>query len=106
MLIVIGRVACAPGKEAELDELMTWMQTESRKEPGCLRYGFFRSVADPSELIAVEEWDSAEALRAHFGAPTVQRFASELGDLIARPPEVKIHGIGRSNDFPDLEGLG
>ncbi len=105
MLIVVGRVAVAPGKEAELDELMVWMQNESLKEPGCLRYGFFRSVADPNELIAVEEWESAEALQTHFGAPTVQRFVAELGALVSRPPEVKIHAIGRSNDFPDLEGL-
>jgi quinol monooxygenase YgiN len=105
MLIVVGRVAVAPGKEEEANELMVWMQTESLKEPGCLRYGFFRSVADPSELIAVEEWESAEALQTHFAAPTVQRFAAEIGELVAAPPEVKIHAIGRSNDFPDLEGL-
>jgi quinol monooxygenase YgiN len=105
MLIVVGRVAVAPGKEPELNELMVWMQTESLKEPGCLRYGFFRSVADPNELIAVEEWESAEALQTHFGAPTVQRFSSELGGLISQPPEVQIHGIGRTNDFPDLTGL-
>jgi quinol monooxygenase YgiN len=105
MLIVIGRVAVSPGKEAELDELMVWMQTESLKEPGCLRYGFFRSVADPTELIAVEEWESAEALRTHFGAHTVQRFSVELGALVSRPPEVQIHAIGKTNAFPDLEGL-
>ena len=105
MLIVIGRVAIVPEKEAEANELMVWMQTESLKEPGCLRYGFFRSVADPNELIAVEEWESADALRTHFGAHTVQRFTSELGALISRPPEVKIHAIGRTNDFPDLDGL-
>lgn len=106
MLIVVGRVAAAPGKESELDELMVWMQTESLKEPGCRRYGFYRSVSDPGELIAVEEWESAEALRTHFGAPTVVRFSAELGALVARPPEVKIHAIGRTNDFPDLDGLG
>jgi quinol monooxygenase YgiN len=105
MLIVIGRVVVTPGKESELNELMVWMQTESLKEPGCLRYGFFRSVADPNELIAIEEWESAEALQTHFGAPTVQRFATELGTLVSSPPEVKIHAIERTNDFPDLAGL-
>jgi quinol monooxygenase YgiN len=62
-------------------------------------------VADPTELIAVEEWESADALRTHFGAPTVQRFVAGLGELVSRPPEVKIHAIGRTNHFPDLEGL-
>jgi quinol monooxygenase YgiN len=106
MLIVIGRVSPAPGKDAEVNELMVWMQTESLKEPGCLRYGFYRAVDGSGDLIAVEEWESADALRTHFGAPTVARFGAELGTLIAGPPEVKIHGIGRTNDFPDLEGLG
>ena len=105
MLIVIGRVTVSPGKESELNELMVWMQTESLKEPGCLRYGFFRSVANPNELIAVEEWESADALRTHFGAHTVQRFGAELGTLVSTPPEVQIHAIGRTNEFPDLEGL-
>jgi quinol monooxygenase YgiN len=105
MLIVVGRVAVMPGKESELNELMVWMQTESLKEPGCLRYGFYRSVADPNELIAVEEWESAGALQTHFGAHTVQRFVTELGALVARPPEVQIHAIGRTNEFPDLDGL-
>jgi quinol monooxygenase YgiN len=105
MLIVIGRVVVAPGKESELNELMVWMQMESLKEPGCLRYGFFRSVTDPNELIAVEEWESADALRTHFGASSVKRFSAELGTLISQPPEVQIHAIGQTNAFPDLEGL-
>ena len=81
------------------------MQKASRAEPGCLRYGFYAAVEDPDEFIAVEEWESADALRTHFGAESVRRFSAELGPLVARPPEVLIHGIGRTNDFPDLDGL-
>ena len=49
------------------------MQSESRQEPGCLRYGFYTSVEDPDEFVAVEEWESAEALRAHFARPEHRR---------------------------------
>jgi quinol monooxygenase YgiN len=102
LLIVIGRVAGRPDRRAELIELLTWMQNESRREPGCLRYGFYESVEVEGEFSAVEEWESVEALRTHFGAPSVARFATEIGDLIAGIPEVRIHGVGATAEFPDL----
>ncbi len=80
LLIVIGRVAGRPDGRAELIELLTWMQNESRREPGCLRYGFYESVEVEGEFIAVEEWESVEALRTDFGAPSVARFATEIGE--------------------------
>ena len=101
-LIVIGRVAGRPERRDELIDLLTWMQNESRGEPGCLRYGFFESVETENEFIAVEEWESAEALRTHFAAPTVERFVSEGAGLVIGLPEVHIHGVGATTDFPDL----
>jgi quinol monooxygenase YgiN len=105
MVIVIGRGRCAPGKRDELVEAMRWMQGESRQEPGCLRYGFYTSVEDPDEFVAVEEWESGEALRAHFAAPSIAEFGARVGGLIGGAPEVRIHGIAASNDYPDLDGL-
>ena len=105
MVIVIGRGTCAPGKREELTAAMRWMQGESRQEPGCLRYGFYTSVEDPDEFVAVEEWESAAALRDHFAAPSIAGFATRVGGLIAGTPEIRIHGVSATNDFPDLDGL-
>jgi quinol monooxygenase YgiN len=106
MLIVIGRVAGRVDRREELIELLTWMQNESLGEPGCLRYGFFESVEWENQFIAVEEWESADALRAHFAAPTVERFMAEVPDLITGRPEVLIHGVAATTDFPDLTPFG
>jgi len=105
MVIVIGRGTCAAGKREELAEAMRWMQGESRKEPGCQRYGFYTSVEDPDEFIAVEEWESAATLRHHFAAPSVAGFGERVAGLIAGRPEIRIHGVSASNDYPDLDGL-
>jgi quinol monooxygenase YgiN len=102
LLIVIGRVAGRPDRRHELIELLTWMQNESDGEPGCLRYGFSESVEVENEFIAVEEWESVEALRTHFAAPSVERFTSEAADLVVGLPEVRIHGVAATTDFPDL----
>ncbi|MDX6583134.1 MAG: hypothetical protein QOI10_2318 [Solirubrobacterales bacterium] len=103
MLIVIGRAACAPENRDELIEVMRWMQTESRQEPGCMGYGFHESVEQPNEFVAVELWESKEALQTHFGAPSVAGFGAKVGPLLGRPPEVDIHHVERTTAFPDLD---
>jgi quinol monooxygenase YgiN len=103
MLIVIGKAACDPAKRDEVIELMRWMQTESRQEPGCIDYGFHESVEQANEFIAVELWESKEALRTHFGAPSVAGFGARLGPLVSRAPEVEIHHVERTTAFPDLD---
>jgi quinol monooxygenase YgiN len=103
MVIVIARAACAADKRDELVELARWMQTESRQEPGCINYSFYASLEDPTDFVAVEEWESAEALKRHFEAPSVAGFGAKVGDLLDRPPEVKIHVVERTTDFPNLD---
>jgi quinol monooxygenase YgiN len=103
MLIVIGKAGSVPEKRAEVIELMRWMQSESRKEPGCIDYGFYESIETENEFVAVELWESKEALQAHFSAHTVARFSAEIGGLVSRPPEVEVHVVERTTGFPDLD---
>jgi quinol monooxygenase YgiN len=105
MVIVIARGRCAEGKGEELRDALRWMQGESRQEPGCVRYGFYTAVEDPDEFVAVEEWESAEALRTHFAAPSIAGFGERVAGLIGGTPEIRIHGVAATNDYPDLEGL-
>ena len=103
MVIVIARAGCAVEKRDELVELARWMQNESRQEPGCIRYAFYVSLEDPTEFVAVEEWESREALETHFQAPSVATFGAKLGGLLDRAPEVNIHVIEQTTDFPNLD---
>ena len=103
MLIVIAKAGCAPENRDELVELARWMQNESRQEPGCISYGFYNSLEDPTEFVAVEEWESKEALETHFQAPSVATFGAKLGGLLDRAPEVNIHVIEQTTDFPNLD---
>jgi len=103
MVIVIARAGCAAEKRDELVELARWMQNESRQEPGCIRYAFYVSLEDPTEFVAVEEWESMEALQVHFQAPSVAGFGAKLGDLLDRPPEVNIHVVEKTTDFPNVD---
>ena len=100
MILVIGRVRCEEANRDALVAALTRMQDESRKEDGCIRYGFFAAVEDPLSFVAVEEWRDRPALDAHFAQPHLQEFASTLLELVSERPGVAIHEIAGTSDFP------
>ena len=100
MLLVIGRVRCEPDQRDRLIGLFETMQDNSRREEGCLRYGFFAAVEDPLSFVAVEEWADREALDRHFAEPHLHEFARRLLELVSEPPEVAIHEIAETKPFP------
>jgi quinol monooxygenase YgiN len=100
VLLVIGRVSSKAEQRDQLVALLTEMQDNSRREDGCLRYGFFAAVEDPLSFVAVEEWADREALDRHFAQPHLQQFAQGLLELISERPEVAIHEVTDTKPFP------
>ena len=100
MILVIGRVSCEADKRDALVAHLERMQEASRKEDGCIRYGFFAAVEDHLSFVAVEEWADRPALDKHFEQPHLQEFAAGLGDLVSGAPEVAIHEVAGTSDFP------
>ena len=100
VILVIGRVRCAPENRDELVALMETMQDNSRLEDGCLRYGFFAAVEDPLSFVAVEEWADREALDRHFAQPHLREFSRGLLAIVSEQPEVAIHEVAGTEGFP------
>ena len=100
VILVVGRVRCPAEKRDALVALMEKMQDESRRETGCIRYGFFAAVEDPLGFIAVEEWADRDALDRHFAEPHLLEFASGLLELVSERPEVAIHEVAETSAFP------
>ena len=99
MILVIGRVRCDAEHREQLVSLCEAMQTESRKEEGCLRYGFFAAVEDPLSFVAVEEWADREALDRHFQQQHLRDFTRGLLSIVSERPEVAIHEIAGTEPF-------
>ena len=100
MIVVIGRVSCEAENRDALVAAFEEMQDASRREDGCLRYGFFAAVEDPLSFVAVEEWADRAALDAHFAQPHLQEFAARLLELVSGQPEVAIHEVADTKPFP------
>ena len=77
-VIVIARVRCRPEQRADLVVLLERLQEASRRDAGCLRYGFSATIEDDNAFVAVEEWASGDALAAHLRQPHIADFVRDL----------------------------
>ena len=59
---------------------------------GCVEYapaidaegiGSFQTAFGPDTFVAIEKWESAEALQAHAAAPHMKAYAAKTKDMIA-----------------------
>ena len=50
----------------------------SRSEPGCLAHNCHIDVENDLRLVFVEEWESVEAVRAHFALPASRAFVADM----------------------------
>ena len=102
---MIGRVRCDAANRDALVEALTRCRTTPARRTGCIRYGFFAAVEDPLSFVAVEEWADREALDRHFAEPHLQEFAGKLLELVSERPEVAIHEVAGTSDFPGASSL-
>lgn len=93
MIVVIGRVRCQPEEREALEGLLETMQRKSREEEGCIAYGFYQSIEDSTEYVAVEEWETREALDAHFLQPHLAEFSAGLAKTVAAAPTIAFHEV-------------
>jgi quinol monooxygenase YgiN len=96
VVIVIARFRPRPDRRAEFVTLLEEVQAASRRDDGCLHYGYYTEITDPLGFIAVEEWRDHEALTAHLEQPHVARLIAELPELGDGPPELAAHQVAGS----------
>jgi quinol monooxygenase YgiN len=66
MILLIIRMKVLPEKRIELSQAITSLIGPIRREKGCLRCDFCRSMEDENELHILEEWNTRESLNSHL----------------------------------------
>lgn len=74
MLVIAGHIRLDPAKREAAIGAARELMRDTRAEPGCVSYTLSADVDDAAVFHIFEEWQSAEALRAHFTAPHMARF--------------------------------
>lgn len=100
MVIVIARFR---PREDRLDEFLTLLrevQDASRRDDGCLNYGYYAELADPLSYVAVEEWRDMDALEAHLRTPHVAKLIAGLPEFASGRPEIAAHTVASTGPLP------
>ncbi|MDJ0847921.1 MAG: putative quinol monooxygenase [Myxococcota bacterium] len=74
MLVIAGHIRLDPAKRDEAIAAAREMMTDTHQEAGCISYTFSADLSDEGVFHIFEEWESQEALDAHFKAPHMARF--------------------------------
>lgn len=92
MIHVIAVITTQPGKRDEVLRHFHANVPAVRAEQGCIEYGPaidadpalpVQTKYGPDTFLAIEKWESLEALKAHAAAPHMAAYAAKTRELIA-----------------------
>jgi len=86
MIVLAVTWKAHPGKENEVVRVFSLLQTEARKEPGCLMFVVHRGHEDRFLFFVYEQYKDEAALEAHRATPHFKKYAQgelpKLGDRV------------------------
>lgn len=84
MIVIAGEIQIDPGKRDAAIAAAVRMMEATRRESGCISYTFSADLQDAGRFRIFEEWESQEALHAHFVAPHMAEFQKTVAGLGVR----------------------
>lgn len=96
MIVVSGTFELGHSSVETAKAAMAEMAEDTRGEKGCITYAFFQSIESPTTFRVFEEWESDEALKAHFDAPHMKEFRAKLGSLEILSRDVKRYAVSEA----------
>lgn len=80
MILISGLIELADNDVDAMKTAATAMASATRKEDGCHAYAFYQDIENPAVFRVFEEWESDDALKAHFNAPHMAVFRAALSE--------------------------
>ncbi len=94
MIGVVASLDIQPGKVAEFEEVaMDLMAKVKANEPGCLTYQLYRAKGSQTSYIFMEQYASAEALKAHGQTDYFKAAGPKLAPCLAGAPQITYYDI-------------
>ncbi len=95
MIVIAGRVVVDPNKQDAAIPAAQEMMEETLKESGCAAYKFSADLTESGVFHIFEEWESQEALDAHFASPHMAKFRSTVGTLGVKEMTVSRYDVSK-----------
>jgi quinol monooxygenase YgiN len=99
MTVVAGTVRVRPERRDEAIRVALTMARATQAESGCRTYRFYADLEDPAVFFIFEEWESEEALGAHFQTEHMAAFQAALPELVAGPPDIRFYSVASARSM-------
>jgi quinol monooxygenase YgiN len=93
MFVIAGEIEIDPAQREAAVTAALRMMEETRKEAGCISYSFSGDLAEGGLFRIFEEWESQQALDAHFASPHMATFQTTVGGLGVRRMTIKRYEV-------------
>jgi quinol monooxygenase YgiN len=92
MTLLIIRMNVLSEKRMELSQTIASLSISTRREKGCKRCEFCRSIEDEDRFFLLEEWDTQENLIAHLKSDHFRVLRGTI-NLLQEPYEMMFHNV-------------
>jgi quinol monooxygenase YgiN len=84
-VVVVAILTPKPDAFDRVREVLTRTVAAVHDEPGCQLYALHHA---DQKVVFIEQWADEQALTTHMTAPALMSALSEIGDMLAAPPEI------------------
>ncbi|MFN3312421.1 MAG: putative quinol monooxygenase [Hyphomonas sp.] len=90
MIGVIAKLKILDGKQAEFEEVAKDLMAKVKaNESGCLTYQLYKAKGSSTDYIFMEQYASADALKAHGQTEYFRAAGPKLGAVLAGAPVIE-----------------
>jgi quinol monooxygenase YgiN len=86
-LALLVRLEAKPGKEKDLEDLLTNSLPMARNEPGTIHW--FALRIGPSTYGIFDTFEKEEGRQAHLNGPIATALAAKVAELLSKPPVIE-----------------
>ena len=72
-MVIVAKHVIKEGRVDDYIALAEKLVAETRKEEGCIAYALYQDSKDENVLTFIEEWESRDAIKAHFASTHFQK---------------------------------
>lgn len=92
MIYVVAVITTKPGMRESVLQAFRANTPACRAEKGCIEYGAafdaenalpFQTKCGPDTFMAIEKWESMDALKAHAASPHMATYGAKVKEMIA-----------------------
>lgn len=99
MIVIAGNAPIDPSKREQAKIAMKTMMDATLQEDGCITYQFLFNPWNDAEVRIFEEWETQDALDAHFQTDHMAEFRKALPSFLTGKFAIKRYVVSEVTDI-------